>query len=383
MTDRPRVLFVVNDPRFFLTHRLALALGIRDAGYDVHVATPEEPASEALRATGLPYHPVPLERQGTNPLADLRTIAGLTALYRRLRPHVVHQVTVKPVLYGTIAARLAGTPAVVNAIAGLGQLFSDGDRLTRLRTAAVARAYRLALGHPNARTIFQTEEDRDRFVELGVVTPQRAALIRGSGTDLDAIVPTPEPAGTPIVVLVARLLRQKGIAEFAEAARELRRQGVAARFALVGDRADNRDAVPEEDLARWSAEGTLEQWGWRTDMGEVFAQAAIACLPTYYPEGVPKALIDAAAAGRPIVASDTPGCRAVVRPGENGLLVPPRDARALADALRSLLVDASARARMGEAGRRIAEDRFSVRAVVRATLGVYAEVLPGSKARTV
>lgn len=375
MSGRPRVLFVVNDPRFFLTHRLELALGVRDAGYDVHVATPEEPASRELRETGLPYHPVPLERQGTNPLADVATIAGLVRLYRALRPDLVHQVTVKPVLYGTIAARLARVPAVVNAIAGLGQLFAEGGAAAHARRAVIGRAYRMALGHPNARTIFQTEEDRARFLELGLVRPDRTALIRGSGTDLRAIAPLPEPPGDPVVVLVARLLRQKGIAEFADAARQLLGEGVAARFALVGDQANNRDAVTQEELQRWRDAGTLELWGWRTDMGAVFAESAIACLPTYYPEGVPKALIDAAAAGRPIVASDTPGCRAVVQPGENGLIVPPRDAGALAGALRTLLADRALRARLGEASRRIAEERFSIEAVVRDTLAVYAAAL--------
>ncbi|HEY0996781.1 MAG TPA: glycosyltransferase family 4 protein [Gemmatimonadaceae bacterium] len=375
MAERRRVLFVVNDPRFFLTHRLALALGVREAGYDVHVATPEEPASRELRQAGLPYHPVPLQRQGTNPLADVATIGGLARLYRAVRPDLVHQVTVKPVLYGTIAARIARVPAVVNAIAGLGQLFAGGGAAARARRAMLVQGYRLALGHPNARTIFQTEDDRARFIELGLVRAERTALIRGSGADLDAIVPLPEPPGDPVVVLVARLLRQKGIAEFAAAARQLRTEGVAARFALVGDQANNRDAVPQEQLQRWRDEGTLELWGWRTDMGAVFGESAIACLPTYYPEGVPKALIDAAAAGRPIVASETPGCRAVVQPGENGLLVPPRDPGALADALRRLLADRALRARYGAAGRRIAEERFSVRAVVRETLGVYEAAL--------
>lgn len=373
---RPRVLFVVNDSRFFVTHRLPLALGIRDAGYDVHVAASPESGVSAILAAGLPFHPLRLAKQGMNPLADARTVFELVGLYRRLKPALVHQVTIKPVMYGTVAARIAGVPAVVNAIAGLGILFSGGQGIARVRRAGIRNVYARTVRHRNMRLIFQNASDLNDFVAMGLVQPGHAVIIPGSGADLSSLRPTAEVAGTPLVVLVARLLRQKGVVEFAEAAARLKAEGINARFALVGDPADNRAAVPRRLLQQWSDDGAIELWGWRDDMPDVLRQAAIVCLPSYYPEGVPKALIDAAAAGRPIVTTTMPGCRETVVDGVNGYQVPPRDVDALVAALRRLLQDADLRQKFGAASRRLAEERFSIDAVIHATLELYSNLLP-------
>lgn len=374
MSDR--LIFVLNDPRFFLTHRLPLALAARDAGFDVSVAVPMDRDVGAIRDHGFRVHAISLQRQGLNPFADLGALVALWRLYRRERPHIVHQVTIKPVLYGTVAARLAGVPAVVNAIAGLGNMFSGDGKRAAVRRGAITWLYRACLRHPNAIVVFQNQEDRDFLLEAGVTTVERTMLLPGSGVDISRIVPTPEPDGVPRIVLCARLLRHKGIAEFAAAARILKGEGEDARFVLVGDDADNRDAIPRSQLETWEREGLIELWGWRDDMSAVLAETTIACLPSYYREGIPKALLDAAAAGRPIVTTNTPGCREAVHDSVSGILVPPRDVAALADALRALLRDPELRARMGRAGRELAVTKFNLENVKAATICAYRRLRP-------
>jgi glycosyltransferase involved in cell wall biosynthesis len=298
---------------------------------------------------------------------EARALAEIVRLYRALRPDLVHHVALKPVIYGSIAARRAGVPAVVNAMAGLGYVFSSQDLKARLARPLVASALRALIEGPRARLILQNRDDAEH---LGARNP---VIIPGSGVDLDAFAPSREPQGTPVVVLPARMLRDKGVVEFVEAARRLKQAGVAARFALVGAPDEENPArIPESQLRAWDAEGAVEWWGWREDMAAVFRESAVVCLPSWR-EGLPKALIEAAAAARPIVTCDVPGCRDVVAHGQNGLLVPPRDAQALAAALGKLLADPSLRNELGEAGRRRAE-RFSTKRVVAQTLRLYAEI---------
>lgn len=330
-------------------------------------------AAQAIQDQGFQLHSIRIERQGINPFSDLLAILQLVRLYRKAQPDIVHHVTVKPVVYGSIAARVARIPSVVNAISGLGRLFSEGSIWTRLRVSIVRKGYALALRHPNTVSVFQNEGDLAAFVRAHIVPESCTALVPGSGTELERFAPMREPESPPIVALVSRILRQKGVREFILAARRLRLDGTDARFVIVGDTAGNRDAVPAAELDAARREGIVEFWGWSDDMPDVMARASIVCLPSYH-EGLPKALIDAAAAGRPIVATDIAGCRAVVVNGENGLLVAPRDHVALAAALLVLLRDTGLRLKMGRAGRRIAEARFDVALVVKETLAVYSNL---------
>ena len=372
---RPRLLFTVNDAGFFLSHRLPIAQAAAAAGYEVHVATAPGPAVARVRAAGLTHHAVPMSRRGLNPLAALRTILSLARLYRRLRPDLVHHVTGKPVLLGGLAGRLARVPAVVSAVSGLGFLFiAQGWRAALLR-GAVEAGYRLALKRPGARAIFQNPEDRRRFLDQGLLEAEAAVTIKGSGVDIARFAPSKEPAGPPLAVLPARMLRDKGVAEFVEAARALRGAGIEARFALVGDSdPGNPTAIPEARLRAWHDEGAVEWWGFRDDMPAVLTGAHIVCLPSYR-EGLPKSLIEAAASARPIVSCDVPGCREIARDGETALLVPPRDAGALAEALRRLIQDRELRRRLGARGRALAEAEFSLERVVAETLALYRALL--------
>jgi glycosyltransferase involved in cell wall biosynthesis len=370
-----KILYVVNVDWFFLSHRLPLALAARAAGAEVAVAAADTGSTAAIAEHGLDFIPLPLSRGGTHPLSELRSVLSLVTIYRRFRPDLVHQVTIKPVIYGSMAARLVAGVAVVNAISGLGYAFSANAGARVLRPL-VARLYRVALDHRGSRTIFQNETDLSRFVEHGLIAPARASLIRGSGVDCDEFQPGPPPPDPPIVLLASRLLWDKGVGDFVEAARILRAAGHVARFVLAGAADDeNPSAVPARQVEAWVREGVVEWWGNRTDMPEVLRSASMVVLPSRYPEGVPKALIEAAATALPLVATDTPGCRDIVRDGENGYLVPPGDLSALVQAITRLLADPAKRRSLGARGREIVRNDFSLELVVDQTLALYASLL--------
>lgn len=371
----PRILFLVTEDWYFCSHRLELARAARAAGFAVTVVTRVQAHADVIQREGFKLVPIALERRGSNPLKELKAIMQLARIYRSEQPDIVHHVALKPVLYGSVAARLAGVPHMVNALAGLGFVFSSERPLARLLRPLVKAAFRLLLNRRDSRVILQNRDDLALLTGSGVLAPGRVVVIRGSGVDLERYAPLPEAPGIPVVLLASRMLWDKGVGEFVEAARRLREGGVAARFVLVGEPDEgNPAAVPEARLLEWKQAGIVEWWGRRDDMPEVLAQSHIVCLPSYR-EGLPKVLLEAAACGRPIVASDVPGCREIVRHEENGLLVAVRDPAALADALRRLIGDADMRRRMGRSGRAMVEADFSVQRVVRETLDVYGGLL--------
>lgn len=371
-----RLLFVVNNPAFFLSHRLPVALAAQRSGFEVHVATMDGPAVAAVRSHGFAHHVIPLSRSGKNPVQELQSIHALWRLCRQLRPDIVHAVTIKPVLYGGIAARLAGVPAYVAAVSGLGYVFMRQQKGVDYVRIAATMLYRLALGHPNSRVIFQNTSDRQTLEDAGVVRPGQSVLIRGSGVDLDDFPYLPEPPGPVVVLCVARLLEDKGINEYVKAARLSRDRDDGFRWLLAGSPdPGNPASIPESTVKAWHQEGVIEWLGERTDIAELHQQAHIAVLPSYR-EGLPKSLVEAAASGRAVVTSDVPGCRDAIEPGISGLLVPPRDAAALADAVRELALNDTRRAAMGRAGRQLAEQDFDVHKIVGKQLDVYEVLLP-------
>lgn len=375
----PRVLFLVTEDWYFWSHRLDLARAARDAGMDVLVATRVDAHAERIRDEGFTLVPLMLSRSSRHPLRELAAIMELVRIYRRERPHIVHHVAMKPILYGSLAAWVASVPAVVNAFAGLGYTFVAEDRRAKWRRLLIARALRWALRASSSRVLFQNTDDRNLFVRESIVVPGRSVVIRGSGVDIKRYTPTVEPSGVPVVVLAARMLWDKGVGEFIEAVGLLKRRGIIFRPVVVGilDKANPR-SIPEDQLLAWHNEGIIEWWGRRDDMPRVLASSHIVVLPTYYGEGVPKVLLEAAASARPIVTTNIPGCREVVRDGENGFLVPPKDPAALADAIAALVGDPALRQRFGLRGREIAVNEFRVEKVVAETLAVYRDLL-GSK----
>ncbi len=371
-------MFVTNADEFFLSYRLPLARAEQKRGAEVFVIAPETGAGARIEAAGFTYLPLQMSRRGVHPLAEARTVRGLQRLYRRLQPDLVHHVTIKPVLYGSFAARAAGVPATINAVSGLGYVFTRATAARRLRPLVQA-GYRAALRRRNTFTVFENHDDRDAFLKRGLVTNAGSTVVPGLGVDLSRFRVTRPPPGTPVLLLAGRLLWDKGLAEFVEAARIIRDSGVKARFCVAGiPDPGNPRTVTAAQMQQWVASGLIEWWGHRDDMPAVYREASVVVAPTRYREGVPRVLLEGAASARPLVASDMPGCREIVRPGRNGMLVLPGDAPALADALRSLLKDPAERQRLGAAGRKLVEAEFCQDAVIERFLGLHSQLLaPG------
>lgn len=370
-----RVLFLLASDWYFYWHRLGVAERIAARGYEVHVATPDGRFRASIEAAGLRFHPIQIDRQGLNPLRDVATIKDVVELYRELNPDLVHHVAVKPIIYGSIAAKITRVPVIVNAMPGLGYVFVSRQLTARLIRPGIAAAFRFLVNAPNTKVIVENHDDMKRWVAWGVMRPDRVVVSPGCGVDVETFRPGAEPPGLPLVILPARLLFYKGVAEFVQAARILKARGVQARFALVGEGDEGNPAcVPSDLLRQWQKEGVVELFGWHDDMAQVLAQCHIVCLPSHGGEGVPRSLLEAAASGKPIVATNVSGCRDAVRDGENGFLVPPRQATPLADAIERLVRDADLRRLMGERGRERALKEFSVAIVAAQTLQVYDEL---------
>jgi glycosyltransferase involved in cell wall biosynthesis len=369
------LLFVVNVDWFFLSHRLPIALEAKRQGYAVHIATGLTDKLDELQDNGLIVHPLALRRGDAGLRSIWRTAVQLWQVFRTVRPDLVHLVTIKPVLLGGLIARLAGVPAVVVAVSGLGFVFLARGPKALLRRWTAVGVYRFVFGHHNLKVIFQNPDDRTSLSALAWLPDSKVAMIRGSGVDLSRYASTPLPAGVPVVLLAARMLADKGVREFVQAGRWLKNEGVAARMCLAGTvDPDNPASLTSAELAQWSDEGVVELWGQRADMPEVLRQAHIVVLPSYR-EGLPKVLLEAAACGRPVVTTNVPGCRDAVEPGSTGVLVPARDAAALAATLKSLIDDRARCEMMGAAGRALAERAFDVRQVVAEHMQIYEELM--------
>ena len=382
-----RLMLVVTEDRYLWSHRIGLAEAARDAGYEVAVVTSVREHGERLRALGLDLVPLDFARGRLSPWANLRTVRALRGIYRRWEPHLVHHVAIKPIVLGSVAVAATATaavaaargqvPAVVNALTGLGTALTSDHVKARLARPVLRPALAWAMRRPRSRTIVQNVENA-RFVESLGVRPECISLVRGAGVDVRVFRPRPEPEGPIRVTMISRLLWDKGVREFFEAAALVRGVREDVEFTLVGAPDEgNPTSVSREQLRSWTADGggPVEWWGYREDVADVLAGTHIAVLPTCYGEGAPKTLLEAAACGRPIVATDVPGCRTVVRHGGNGLLVPTRDPRALADAVAALADDPARRAAMGAEGRRRAETEFASDRIHAETLQVFERAL--------
>jgi glycosyltransferase involved in cell wall biosynthesis len=374
------VVYVASTSTYFAKARLPLLRRMLADGWRVIAVAPEDDFTPQVIESGVEWRSLPIAREIGRPIRHLRLVAALAELYRRVRPTLVHHFTANPVIYGSAAARIAGVPAVVNAFTGLGAVFASRHWDAPILRAWLRAAYRVTTRLGNSRTIFQNRDDHDAFVEAGVVPGRRAVVIRGSGVDVDAFRPRAEPAGIPTVLFCGRMLRSKGLDDLIAAVRLLRAWQVACDVRLVGwlER-HHRGAIPVEQLRQWEAEGLVHWERHREDMPEVFAAAHIVCLPSYS-EGVPRSLVEAAACGRPLVASDIGGCREIVVHEHNGLLVPARDPARLARALARLVRAPHERHAFGLAGREIAVSRFADQSVIAATLDVYRALLADAPA---
>jgi glycosyltransferase involved in cell wall biosynthesis len=378
---RPKILFVVAEDWYFWSHRRPIATAALQNGYEVFVATRVGNCGEKIIEAGFRLLPLRLNRSSYSLFHELRTVAELRRIYQREKPDIIHHIALKPILYGSMAALGSRRVQVVNAFAGLGYLVSSPSFKARALKQVLWKMFRFLLNRPNSFLLLQNCEDRDLLVAEVGVRPEKTTVIRGSGVDVNEFQPTDEVPSTPIVLLSSRMLWIKGICDFVEAAKLLRTRGINARFVLAGDTdPGSPGAIPREKLQEWQNAGPVEWWGHQQSMSGMVQQAALVCLPSHGGEGVPKALIEAAAGGRAIVATDVPGCRDIVRHGTNGLLVPPKNPAALADAIDRLLKDAPLRAEMGRRGREIAVNEFSEEKVIQQTLALYHRLLNSAAA---
>ena len=377
MTDRPSLLYLITEDWFFWSHWLDVARAARDAGFDVTIATRVTDHGERITGEEFRLLPLGMVRRSHNPFQELIAIGELVRLYRRVRPDIVHHVAMKPILYGSLAAWISGAPAVVNEFAGLGHTFTQ--ERNGLLHWCVKSALRTVVGLGGSTVLVQNRDNQDQLVREGIVRIARTKIIAGSGVDVKMFSPKVSPSGIPIVLLPARMLWDKGVGEFVVAARCLKGCGVRARFILAGRRDEhNPAAIPESRLVEWAQEGVVEWWRHREDMPAVYEAATLVVLPSYYGEGLPKVLLEAAACGKAIVTTDMPGCRDVVQDRHNGILVPPRDSTALAAAIEELLTDDQNREVMGRRGRELAVAQWSVQRISEQVLSVYSELLKGA-----
>lgn len=368
----PKLLFFITEDWFVCSHWLPLIEGAREKGFDVVVVTRVNKHAEKIMQRGIRVIPFDMSRRGSNIIWEARTVLQLMRIYRNEQPDIAHHVAMKPMLYGSLASHLTRLPHTVNWVAGMGWLFiSNSWKSKILRTVIRSMLGMLLRG---TSVIVENKDDQAVIANTGIGT-RHIHLIRGAGVNTQLYAPSLEPEGIPLVVLPARMLWDKGVGEFVEAAIQLRACGISARFALVGEPdAQNPASVPLEQLEAWQKDGAVEWWGRREDMPQVLALSHIVCLPSYR-EGLPKSLLEAASCGRPIVATDVPGCREVVRDGDNGILVEARNPKALANALATLLSRPELREQMGKQGREYVMNEFSEKKIVSQVLALYCEML--------
>ena len=379
-----KTILFANTEWYLFNFRLSLAKALQAQGHEVLLISPPGEYGARLQALGFRWEALPMDRKSLNPLQELRLLVYLCQLYRREQPGLVHHFTIKCVVYGSIAALVARVPARVNAVAGMGYVFTNQALKARLLRPVVRGLMRLVLNGRGARLILQNNDDMAALAKAGLARPELTRLVMGSGVDLARFMP---PASSVLqaqtghsvqptrVVLAARLLWDKGIAEYAEAARQLKAKGLPIRFLLAGSPdLGNPAAIPQATLDGWQAEGLIELLGQVSDMAALFATADIVVLPSYR-EGLPKSLIEAAACALPLVTTNVPGCREVVTHEVDGLLVPVKDAQALASAIERLHKDPVWARQLGLAARARALREFDEKIVIRKTLAVYGELL--------
>ncbi len=381
-----KLVYLVADARYFCTHRLPLAVEAKSHGFDVHVICPSDhtphttpshsqqnESINAILKAGITLHNLPFNRRSLNPLMALCTIYKIACLYRCIKPDIAHHVAIKPVLFGTIAARFSDVPHIINAVAGLGHVFASKSWLLR----PLRLMMRFLLRSQRVTTIVQNPEDQ---VELEALTRKPIHLILGAGVDTALFSPIKQkmPSETEALVIThaSRLLWSKGVGELVEATKILRNQGYAIKTQIVGMPDDqNPDTIPTSTLQAWHDEGIISWLGYQQNMAPIYQNTDIAVLASYYREGIPKTLIEAASVGLPIVTTDMPGCRIIVNHQKNGILIPPRNTTALTDALKILIIQADLRHLYGKKGRDRVIEEFSSQIIYKKTIAVYERVM--------
>jgi glycosyltransferase involved in cell wall biosynthesis len=383
----PKVVLFANTDWYLYNFRMSFARTLREEGFEVILLSPDGEYGPKLRDLGFCWHAVPMNRRSLNPLRELALVMWLARFFAREKPQIVHGFTIKSAVYGSLASKLASVPARVNAVAGMGYVFTSGDLKARVLKPLVRQVMRLALNGRDSILVLQNPDDIRLFEAARIVNEKAIRLIKGSGVDLTRFKMkggAGQEPGLPLrALLAARLVWDKGIAEYVEAARLLRREHRTVRFLLAGSPDDGNPAsVSAAVVEGWVKEGLVEWLGQVSDMPKLFSEVDVMVLPSYR-EGLPKALIEAAACGLPLITTDAPGCREVVsESGVDGISIPVRDVPALAAAIRLLDDDREMGRKLGLAAREKALINFDERIVIEKTLSVYRELVPSISLET-
>lgn len=370
-----KLFIVVNVDWFFLSHRKDVALAAKEAGWDVSIVTADTGKLKDIEALGLRTINLPMSRSGMNIVQELKTLNWLRKLYKREKPDVVHHVGMKTILWGTLATKFSRVHGVVNAISGLGGFFAEDNK--GLLARVMPMVLRFSHNRPNLLCIFQNDDDWGLYVKHGIIKHEQGRFIKGSGVDLNQFCYTPEPEEGKIkVMLTARMIVEKGVFLLTEAAERLRpKYEDKVEFLLVGGLDDHPGAITKEQLDA-VCDGSYIKWlGYRTDVRDLLKQCHIMAFPSYYMEGLPKSLIEADAIGRPIITSNSVGCKETLVDGYNGFLIQPKDVDALTEKLDLLLSDKELRVKMGKNARTYAEEYFSIEVVKERHLAIYSELV--------
>ena len=380
MKKNKKVLILVNYLSFFISHRLPIAEALLAKGFEVFIGYGELRGADPkiLEQRGFKVYFIPMQPGSFNLLNDFKTFYYIWSFFKRVKPDIVHLVTIKPYLYGGIISRLCGVQGLITAVSGLGTLFVNKDLKSKLIRLLLYPIYKLAFNHSNQKIIVQNKDDLKVLVNWGVLNLSKVKLLKGSGVKLENFINLDEPSGTPVVCFAARLLRDKGVYEYVSAVRLLKERGIKAEFLLAGDLdINNPTGLKLKDLNKIRDEGYVKIIGYQRDIATLYAKSHIICLPSYR-EGFPKSLIEAAAAGRAVVTTDVPGCRDAIIPNKTGLLVPIKDSQKLADALQWLIENSKERIAMGKAGRNFAEKEFKIEKIILNHLDIYQDILSNS-----
>ncbi|WP_180070036.1 glycosyltransferase family 4 protein [Acinetobacter sp. YH16038] len=375
-----KIVYIVNVDWFFISHRLPIALEVLKQGHEVHIFTKDTGKMDYLKSLGLKVHPINLERGSINPFSSFKLLFDLKNKLKKIKPDVVHLVTIKPVLIGGLASILAKVPSIVYAISGLGFIFTNTMLKAKILRLGIIPLYRLALSAKNKTVIVQNLDDLRILRQYVAIPESQTVLIPGSGVDLKQFDFQPIPLKNKIVLMACRLLADKGVYEFHKSARLLKDKYPDVRFVLVGGiDPDNPTSLTKKELNEWVKKGDLEWWGHQSNMSEVLSQATVVVLPSYR-EGMPKVLLEAQALGRPIVTTDVPGCREAIENGKTGFLVQVKDEHSLANAIEKLITNDELCLEFSHNARALAVQKFDIEQVVKTQINIYENLVQSQHA---
>ena len=377
---KKKIIINLTEDWFFVTHFLSRAVDAKKAGYDVYISCNEKKERKYIEKKGITFLSLPLDRRGLNPIYEINTFLRYLYIFNKVKPDIVHNVGPKPIIYGSIVAKLLKIKSVINAPIGMGYVFTSSSLRAKLLKKILLFLFELTLnkhhgGNKKNRVIFENSDDMNFFINSGIVKTNEAILIRGAGIEIDEeLIKRKKVNQIPTVALVARMLEDKGIYEFVEAAKILKNKKIKSRFLLIGD-IDNKNptSIKQSILEEWNDKKIIEWLGWVKDVKDLLLETDVLCLPSYR-EGLPKSLLEGAAIGLPLVTTNTVGCREVVLDGVNGYLVPIKESQKLSLAIQKLIVNKELRVRMGKESLKIAKTKFSSEIINSQTISIYDEL---------